>query len=54
MDHTEKWLDWAIELQSLAQGGLFYAKDEFDKERYGRIREIAAEMISFKSGITKE
>lgn len=54
MDHTEKWLDWAIELQSLAQGGLFYAKDEFDKERYGCIREIAAEMISFKSGITKE
>lgn len=41
-----QWLDWAIELQSLAQAGLFYGKDPFDKERYQRIREIAAEMIA--------
>lgn len=54
MNHNEKWLEWAVELQSLAQGGLFYAKDEFDEERYGRIREIAAEMISYKSGLSKE
>ena len=54
MIDNEKWLEWAVELQSLAQGGLFYAKDEFDEERYGRIREIAAEMISYKSGLSKE
>lgn len=54
MNHNEKWLEWAVELQSLAQGGLFYAKDEFDEERYGRIREIAAEMICYKSGLSKE
>lgn len=51
MDKNERWLDWAIELQSLAQAGLFYGKDRFDLERYERIREIAAEMISYKSEI---
>lgn len=51
MDKNEKWLQWAVELQSLAQSGLFYGKDKFDIERYERIREIAAEMISYKSEI---
>lgn len=51
MDKNEKWLDWAVELQALAQAGLFYTKDRFDKERYERIREIAAEMIAHKSDI---
>lgn len=51
MNKNEKWLQWAVELQSLAQAGLFYGKDKFDIERYERIREIAAEMISYKSEI---
>lgn len=51
MDNNEKWLQWAVELQSLAQAGIFYGKDAFDKERYERIREIAAEMISHKTDI---
>ena len=37
-----KWLEWAKELQFLAQVGLTYTKDDFDKERYERIRAIAA------------
>ena len=41
----EKWLKWAIEIQSLAQAGLTYTKDIYDKERYNRLREISAEMI---------
>ena len=28
----EKWLEWAIELQSLAQAGLTYGKDIYDKD----------------------
>ncbi len=43
---NNKWLQWAIELQSLAQAGLTYGKDKFDRERYTRIREISAEMMS--------
>lgn len=49
MDKNEKWLQWAVELQSLAQAGLFYSKDPFDLERYERIREITAEMVSYHS-----
>ena len=45
----EKWLEWAMELQSLAQAGLTYGKDIFDKERYERIREISAEIVAYKA-----
>ena len=47
-------LKWAAELQSLAQAGLYYGKDVFDQERYQRIREIAAEMIRERSGLSPE
>ena len=50
-DKNEKWLEWAVELQSLAQAGLHYGKGWFDLERYERIRDIAAEMISYKTEI---
>ena len=46
MDRKKLWLDWAVELQSLAQAGLYYGKDKFDRERYARIREIAAEKFN--------
>ena len=45
MDTNEKWLQWAVELQSLAQAGLTYGRDVYDKERYERIREISAEIV---------
>ena len=54
MDHSEPWLDWAVELQSIAQAGLYYGKDRFDRERYQRVREIAAQMLSHKTGISPE
>ena len=50
----EKWLEWAIELQSLAQAGLTYGKDIYDKERYERIRAISAEIVSNYTNITIE
>lgn len=34
---NEKWLEWAIELQSIAQAGITYGKDIYDRERYERI-----------------
>ena len=52
MDKNEQWLKWAVELQALAQSGLYYGKDKFDIERYQRIRDIAAEMISYKTEIS--
>ena len=44
----EKWLKWAIEIQSLSQIGLTYTKDVYDRERYQRLREISAEMLAEK------
>ena len=43
---NNKWLDFAIRIQSIAQAGLQYGKDKYDKERYEELRHIAAEMVS--------
>ncbi|HBG0164501.1 TPA: NUDIX hydrolase [Clostridioides difficile] len=51
---NEKWLEWAIELQSIAQAGITYGKDIYDRERYERIREISAEIIAYKTDISTE
>ena len=54
MEHNEQWLQWAVELQALAQAGLTYGKDVYDLERYHRIREIAAEILAAKTGLSME
>lgn len=51
---NEKWLEWAVELQSLAQAGLTYGKDVYDKERYQRIRDISADMLAYKTDLSSE
>jgi ADP-ribose pyrophosphatase YjhB (NUDIX family) len=44
---SPKRVEWARELQSIAQTGLAYGDSSvYDRERYERIRRIAAEMIS--------
>lgn len=50
-DLKQPWLDWAKELQFIGQAGLTYSQDEYDLERFQRIREISAEIISYKSEI---
>ena len=42
-------LNLAHELQTLSSAGLLYSSQAFDKERYTRIREIAAEIVSLTS-----
>lgn len=51
---NDKWIDYAIRIQSIAQTGLQYCKDEFDKERYEELRKISAEMVSAKTDISLE
>ena len=46
MDKNKQWIDLIVELQGLAQAGLTYGKDVYDKERYERIRDISAEMMA--------
>lgn len=38
-------VEWAREIQALAQTGYHYAQDDFERERCRRLMEIAAEMI---------
>lgn len=45
------WLDWAKELQFIAQCALAYTKDPYDKERFERIRDISAEMMSYQTNM---
>lgn len=49
---NDKWLDFAIRIQSIAQTGLQYGRDQYDKERYEELRKISAEMISVKTDIS--
>lgn len=49
-----QWLEFAIRIQSIAQAGLQYGRDKFDLERYGQLRDIAAEMIAAKTDIPVE
>lgn len=41
-----KWLEWAKEIQFIAQAGIEYSPDPFDRERFVRLREMAAEMLA--------
>ena len=54
MEQRPKWLEWAVELQALAQAGLRYGHDKYDFERYERIREITAEMMAQQTGLPAE
>lgn len=47
----EPWLTWAVEIQSIAQCGLAYTDNVYEMERYERLRDIAAEMLSYKTDI---
>ena len=51
---SKRLLDWAVELQSLAQAGLAYGRDVYDIERFQRIREISAEMMAHLTGLPVE
>jgi len=49
-----QWLKWAKELQAIAQIGLAYSpNNQFDVQRYIRIREIAAEILASYSAVEK-
>lgn len=49
---NDKWINFAIRIQSIAQAGLQYGKDKYDRERYEELRRISAEMLSAKTDIS--
>ncbi len=44
------WLDWAKRLQGVAQTGLAFANNEFDRQRYTAVMAIAAAMVASGTG----
>lgn len=46
MPEIPRWLAWAREIQALAQTGLHYSTDAYNRQRYERLLEIAAEIAS--------
>jgi ADP-ribose pyrophosphatase YjhB (NUDIX family) len=46
-----RWLEWAREIQALAQTGYHYAENEYQRQRYQRLTEIAAEIVSEHSNL---
>jgi len=49
MDEPQ-WLRIARELRAIAQTGLAFSADRFDRRRYERLRELAASMVARGSG----
>lgn len=49
---NDRILDWAMKIQSIAQAGLAYCRDEFDRERYTELRELSAEMLAERTELS--
>jgi hypothetical protein len=45
------WLLWAREMQALAQTGLAFTHDQYDRERYQRLRTLAAQIMAQHTGL---
>jgi ADP-ribose pyrophosphatase YjhB (NUDIX family) len=42
---NDKWLQWASQLQSIAQAGLTFSADRYDLDRYEKLRNIVVEIL---------
>ncbi|WP_110934562.1 NUDIX hydrolase [Paenibacillus bouchesdurhonensis] len=51
---TPKWLEWAKQIQALAQTGLAYTKDVYDAERYELLREISVDILDSYTTVDRE
>jgi len=50
MPPSPQWLEWSRKLQAIAQNGLLFTRDPYDRERYEAIRAIAAGIMSAGAG----
>ena len=49
-----RWLEWSREIQALSQTGHHYSENDYQRERYRRLAEIAAEIIAEYTGMEVE
>lgn len=47
---TPDWLNWARRIQAIAQTGLTYVENPFDRERYLKLEALAIEMFAAHTG----
>ena len=45
-----EWLAWAREIQAIAQSGLTFSRDPYDRERYEQLRALAARAMAAGGG----
>jgi len=50
---TPKWLQWATEIQSIAQAGLTFSENHYDRDRYEQLRNLAVEIMNDYTGISQ-
>jgi hypothetical protein len=53
-DQVPTWLKWAREIQAIAQTGSHFAVDEYQLQRYHRLNEIDAEILSEHTNLEVE
>jgi ADP-ribose pyrophosphatase YjhB (NUDIX family) len=49
---NNKWIDWAIKLQSIAQAGLTFSENQYDLDRYKQIRSLSVEIMHEYTGVS--
>lgn len=49
-----KWLEWAKQIQAIAQIGLTYTKDIYDIERYESLRQISIDILTNYTSVSHE
>lgn len=49
-----KWLEWAAEIQSIAQAGLTFTVNSYDRDRYEQLRTLAVDIINNYTEIPHE
>ena len=49
-----EWTDFAMRIQSIAQAGLAYGENPYDRERYEQLRDIAAQMVALETELPLE
>lgn len=52
--HVSQWLNWVQRLQGIAQSGLAYDPQPFDRERYLALQQITAEMAAVPAEVDAE
>ena len=54
IDPIPQWLTWGRQIQALAQTGLHYATAEYDRQRYRRLLDVAAEIFNQHSELDED